>query len=123
MGPYMLHFSMNNWIYPIKDYIGETGCYLMTTFKATHLVEVQLQSFFISLFRFVCLFHSGLLQKIKLSPNVRDKRPTHLYLIFEKILMIFGAEKIEKIRNSQLKKTSVFQFFNSLKKNSGNWRF
>ena len=84
MGPYLIYFSMSNWIYPLADYIGETGCYLMNIFRAIHLYEVQLQSFFISLFRFVCLFHGGLLQKIKLSPNVRDKRPIHLYLIFEK---------------------------------------
>ena len=82
MGPYLIFFSMSNWIYPLADYIGETGCYLMNIFRAIHLYEVQLQSFFISLFRFVCLFHSGLLQKI--SPNVREKRPIHLYLIFEK---------------------------------------
>ena len=84
MGPYLVYFSMSNWIYPLADYIGETGCYLMNIFRAIHLYEVQLQSFFISLFRFVCLFHAGFLQKIKLSPNVRDKRPIHLYLIFEK---------------------------------------
>ena len=77
MGPYLIYFSMSNWIYPLADYIGETGCYLMNIFRAIHLYEVQLQSFFISLFRFVCLFHGGLLQKIKLSPNVRDKRPIH----------------------------------------------
>ena len=80
MGPYLIYFSMSNWIYPLKDYIGETGCYLMNIFRAIHLYEVQLQSFFISLFRFVCLFHSGLLQKI--SPNVREKHSIHLYLIF-----------------------------------------
>ena len=78
MGPYLIYFSMSNWIYPLTDYIGETGCYLMNIFRAIHLYEVQLQSFFISLFRFVCLFHGGLLQKIKLSPNVRDKCPIHL---------------------------------------------
>ena len=84
MGPYLIYFSMSNWIYPLKDYIGETGCYLMNIFRATHLFEVQLQSFFISLFRFVCLFHGGLLQKINLSPNVRNNHPIHLSLSFEK---------------------------------------
>ena len=80
MGPYLVYFSMSNWIYPLTDYIGETGCYLMNIFRAIHLFEVQLQSFFISLFRFVCLFHGGLLQKINLSPKVRDKRPIHSWL-------------------------------------------
>ena len=70
MGPYMIYFSMVNWIYPLKDYLGETGCYLMTTFRGVHLWEVQQQSFFISIFRFVCLFQGHILQKLNLSPNV-----------------------------------------------------
>ena len=70
MGPYMIYFSMVNWIYPLKDYLGETGCYLMNVFRGAHLWEVQQQSFFISVFRFVLLFHGHVLQKFNLSPNV-----------------------------------------------------
>ena len=70
MGPYMIYFSMVNWIYPLKDYLGETGCYLMNVFRGAHLWEVQQQSFWISLFRFVFLFHGHVLQKFNLSPNV-----------------------------------------------------
>ena len=70
MGPYMIYFSMVNWIYPLKDYFGETGCYLMNVFRGAHLWEVQQQSFFISVFRFVFLFHGHVLQKFNLSPNV-----------------------------------------------------
>jgi hypothetical protein len=70
MGPYMIYFSMVNWIYPLKDYLGETGCYLINVFRGVHLWEVQQQSFFISMFRFVFLFHGHILQKFNLSPNV-----------------------------------------------------
>lgn len=70
MGPYMIYFSMVNWIYPLKDYLGETGCYLMNVFRGAHLWQVQQQSFFISMFRFVFLFHGHILQKFNLSPNV-----------------------------------------------------
>ena len=70
MGPYMIYFSMVNWIYPLKDYLGETGCYLINVFRGVHLWEVQQQSFFISMFRFVLLFYGHILQKFNLSPNV-----------------------------------------------------
>ena len=68
IGPYMMYLSMVQWTYPAKDIIGETGCYLMNILRGMHLNEVQLQSFFISLFRFTCLYHGHFLQKI--SPNV-----------------------------------------------------
>ena len=84
MGPYMIYFSMVNWIYPLKDYLGETGCYLMNVFRGAHLWEVQQQSFFISVFRFVFLFHGHALQKFNLSPNVSAEAlyysPVHLNL-------------------------------------------
>ena len=56
IGPYMMYLSMVQWTYPAKDIIGETGCYLMNILRGMHLHEVQLQSFFISLFRFTCLY-------------------------------------------------------------------
>ena len=124
MGPYLVYFSMSNWIYPLADYIGETGCYLMNIFRAVHLYEVQLQSFFISLFRFVCLFHAGFLQKIKLSPNVRDKGPSHLYLIFEKSSLtnwIFNLQKsISKLifADYTSRKNPVRQTYNTYSKAS-----
>ena len=71
IGPYMMYLSMVQWTYPAKDIIGETGCYLMNILRGMHLHEVQLQSFFISLFRFTCLYYGHFLQKI--SPNVSIK--------------------------------------------------
>ena len=73
MGPYMVYFSLVHWVYPLESLFGETGCYLMNIIRPIYLYQVQLQSFFISVFRFVCLFHANCLQNINMSPNVRWK--------------------------------------------------
>ena len=70
MGPYFLYLILVDWVYPMKDYIGETGCYMQVFFRKVGVFSIQLQSFFMALFRYICLIHDKLLRKISLSPNV-----------------------------------------------------
>ena len=68
--PSSLYFISNYWIYPLKDYIGDTGCYILIYSRDIENFIIQLHSFFMATFRYVCLFHDNLLQKFNLSPNV-----------------------------------------------------
>ena len=105
--PYLIYFSISKWTYPMKDYIGESGCFFLTFSRGMYQYEVQLSSFFMVFFRYICLFHGNYLQRIKLTPNVsfitystwflkssgiltfffwlwlEPQRPIHLHLIFE----------------------------------------
>ena len=68
--PYLIYFSISKWTYPMKDYIGESGCFLLTFSRGMYQYEVQLSSFFMVFFRYICLFQGKYLQRIKLTPHV-----------------------------------------------------
>ena len=70
MGPYLMYFSITTWFYPLKDIIGEASCHIFNIFRGAILYEVQLQSFFMSLFRYICLFHAHIMGKYHLTPQV-----------------------------------------------------
>ena len=70
MGPSSLYLSLDYWVYPLRDYIGDTGCYMFIYCRNIGLFNMQLQSFFVTTFRYVCLFHEKFLLKFNLSPDV-----------------------------------------------------
>ena len=72
MGPYTLYFTLVYWVYPIKDYIGETGCHMVMFLRNMGALAIQLQSFFMAIFRYICLFHDNLLMKLDVSPSVSN---------------------------------------------------
>ena len=70
MLPYTLYLSLAYWIYPLKDYIGDTGCYVAIYGRDIGNYIAQTHSFFMAVFRYNCLFNGSFLKKINLSPNV-----------------------------------------------------
>ena len=70
MGPYSFYLSLVYWVYPFKDYIGDAGCYIFIYARVIGNFIIQLHSFFLATFRYVCLFHDNFLLKFNLSPNV-----------------------------------------------------
>ena len=68
--PYSLHLSLNYWIHPLKDYIGDTGCYVAIYGRDIGNYISQTHSFFMAVFKYNCLFNGIFLKKINLSPNV-----------------------------------------------------
>ena len=70
MIPYSLYLSLAYWIYPLKDYIGDTGCYVAIYGRDIGIYISQSHSFFMAVFRYNCLFNGIFLKKINLSPNV-----------------------------------------------------
>ena len=73
MVPCNLYLTLVYWVYPMKDYIGETGCHIMIFIRNVGGLAMQLQSFFMATFRYICLFHDKLLLKLELSPHVSNK--------------------------------------------------
>ena len=72
MGPHTLYHILEFWVYPFKDYIGDTGCYMFIYGRDIGNFIIQLHSFFLATFRYVCLFHDMFLLKFNLSPNVSN---------------------------------------------------
>ena len=70
VGPYTIFLSLLYWVYPLKDYIGDTGCYMLIYFRDIGIQAIQLNSFFLAIFRYVCLFQGKFLLKFNISPNV-----------------------------------------------------
>ena len=72
MVPYLIYFSTSKWVYPMKDFIGETGCYLMVLSRGVLFFEVKLGSFFMAFFRYICLIDDRFLTKNNLTPYVSN---------------------------------------------------
>ena len=54
-----------------KQYVGHFGCYLGTYFFYFLIPYGQGHSFFVAVFRYVCIIHPGKLKKRNISPEVR----------------------------------------------------
>ena len=107
MGPLSLYFSLAYWVYPMKNIIGESGCYISFYWQTIGSFGILLQSFFVATFRYICLLHEDFLLGFSLSPTVSTLFPpldsflpwkisTHLY----KVHIFWEGQKI--LRNLHL---------------------
>ena len=67
----LLFMSLRNFYYPMKNVIGQNGCYIFMMFNFWRWEVYQYHSFFVALFRYAILYHGELLTTFKLDPNVR----------------------------------------------------
>ena len=70
IGPNLAYYTLVYWVYPMKDYIGETGCHIMILNRNASAFGFQLSSLSVAIFRYICLFHSSSMRKVNLSPHV-----------------------------------------------------
>ena len=70
VGPNLVLYTLVYWVYPLKDYIGEAGCHMINSYRHAGAFGLQLQSFFVAIFRYICLFHSSSIRRVNLSPHV-----------------------------------------------------
>ena len=73
IGPSLVYYTLVYWVYPMKDYVGETGCRITFILRNAGVAFFQLQSLSMAIFRYICLFHSGSVQKLHISLNVSCK--------------------------------------------------
>ena len=86
VGPILLYLTLGCWVYPMKDYIGETGCHMRAFLVKALGFSVQLQSFFTSIFRYICVFHNISIRNLNLSPYVSSLAVMILFSIIQKKL-------------------------------------
>ena len=58
------------WVYPLNDFVGDIACYIFNYTRNIAFTIIQMHSFFVALFRYMCLFHVNLLLSFSLSSNV-----------------------------------------------------
>ena len=68
-----MYYTLVYWVYPMKDYVGETGCHITFFLRNAGVFAFQLQSLSMAFFRYICLFHSGSVRKLHISLNVSCK--------------------------------------------------
>ena len=68
--PYCIVLLIKAVYYPLKDLTGTSFCHFHNYYDIWNVFIIQSQSFFVSLYRCICLFHSGVLQKEKITPKV-----------------------------------------------------
>ena len=73
IGPSLVYYTLVYWVYPMKDYVGETGCHIIFFLRNAGVFSFQLQSLSMAIFRYICLFHSGSVRKLHISLNVSCK--------------------------------------------------
>ena len=73
VGPYLLYQTLDYWVYPMKDYIGETGCHMVVFYRNAGILILQIQSLCTAIFRYICLFRSCSIWKFNFSPYVSIK--------------------------------------------------
>ena len=54
----------------MKNILGQSGCYIFIYWQTIGAFVIQLQSFFMATFRYICLFHKDFLLRFRLSPTV-----------------------------------------------------
>ena len=59
--------------YPTKDIHGSILCYIVNYFELFVIILAQFQTFFITLYRYICIFHDGLLIKLDITPRMLAK--------------------------------------------------
>ena len=67
---YFITVSVNNFVFPLKNYTGELYCHIFYYCMLYALVVYQYHSFFISLFRYICVVHGSLLMSHSISMKV-----------------------------------------------------
>ena len=67
--------TIKNFVYPLKDYTGEFFCYAFHIFEYYAVFVSQYHSFFLNLFRYICLIHDEVLLKNEISVKVSIKIP------------------------------------------------
>ena len=70
MGSYSIYTILDFWVYPLNNFVGDIGCYMLVYARNIGLGIIQVHSFYVVLFRYICLFHLNLLQRFSISSKV-----------------------------------------------------
>ena len=97
MPVYAVFLILKSLYYPFKDLFGEAACYVGSYVELFLLYLAQFQTFFITLYRYICLFHDDMLFSLSIHPKFLAKiMATSLFIIsfFTSFFIIFGTELV-----------------------------
>ena len=67
---YLIALMFKSCYYPIKDIIGEFNCHVMFLLEIFFVSLSQCHTFYVTLFRYICIFHDERIRKLNLNPRV-----------------------------------------------------
>ena len=70
MPPYVIAVMLKSFHYPIKDIIGVFNCHVMHVAEVLVMIVAQCHTFFVTLFRYICIFHEVKIMKLKMTAGV-----------------------------------------------------
>ena len=70
---YLMFVASRAFIFPLKDWIGELACHLISFIEIYSNMMAQSHTFFISMFRYVCIIHNQTLLKRNVKGRVSKK--------------------------------------------------
>ena len=71
--PYLLNMIIRSLYYPVKDITGVYYCYYIAYTEVFSIFYTQFQTFFVTLYRYICLFHDGILIDLGIHPRTLAK--------------------------------------------------
>lgn len=93
--PFYLGFTVMRTIYyPLKDLFGETFCHIFAFTEMSAVMTAQFHSFFLTLFRYICLFHEDVLIKRNILPKVKQLQQM---LFFFFIVILFSCSHLRDL--------------------------
>ena len=88
---YLIFLGLRAVHYPLKDFFGETFCHLFSFLEIYGTFVGQFHSFFMTVYRYVCLFHSDGMMKHNITPKViKSSRSNKLQISFMQIQLLFA---------------------------------
>ena len=66
---YLSYIATSSFIYPMKNVVGTSGCYMISTTETWGPVFNHMRSFYITLFRYLCIAQNDFMHMISLSPK------------------------------------------------------
>ncbi len=68
---YTTYMAVASFIYPMKSIVGHFGCYFIDFLEIYGVGFMRTQSFYVALFRYICIVQTDLMLKLGSSPEVR----------------------------------------------------
>ena len=68
--PYLALIVLRTLYYPMKDLFGPDFCYILSWGEVSVILVAQFHTFFVTLYRFICIFYDDEIFQLNLSPKV-----------------------------------------------------
>ena len=73
MPPYVIVVMLKSCYFPLKDITGEFSCYVIHVFEVVTAMTMQCHTFFVTLFRYICIFHDNKIIHMRMTAKVLSK--------------------------------------------------